>query len=168
MSVLLGGLVPIRAATVLPRTSERARPMAMAQPAGGYPVSVKGVLVRADRVLLVRNDRAEWELPGGRLERGATPEQCVARQILQETGLPVTVADILDAWVYHIAAATQDVLIVTYGCHPLSTADPQRSEEHHRISEFSEHDVADLRMPEGYKRSIAAWYDRLRAAHSTG
>jgi len=38
----------------------------------GYPVSVKGVLVRNDRVLLVHNERDEWELPGGRIEPGET------------------------------------------------------------------------------------------------
>ena len=32
----------------------------------GHPVSVKGVLLIAGRVLLLRNDRDEWELPGGR------------------------------------------------------------------------------------------------------
>ena len=56
-----------------------------AQP-GGYPVSVKGVVVRAGRVLLLHNERQEWELPGGRLELGESPPQCVAREIAEETG----------------------------------------------------------------------------------
>ena len=38
----------------------------------GYPISVKGVVVRAGRVLLLKNERDEWELPGGRLEAGET------------------------------------------------------------------------------------------------
>src|SRR4029079_5398231 len=44
-----------------------------------YPVSIKGVLLVEWKVLLVRNDRNEWELPGGRLENGATPAQHMAR-----------------------------------------------------------------------------------------
>jgi len=48
-----------------------------------YPISVKGVVVRAGKVLLLKNERDEWELPGGRLEAGETPEQCVARDIAQ-------------------------------------------------------------------------------------
>ena len=41
----------------------------------GYPVSIKGVLIRDGRVLLVHNERDEWELPGGRIEPGEAPEQ---------------------------------------------------------------------------------------------
>ena len=129
----------------------------------GYPVSIKGVLIRDGRVLLVHNERDEWELPGGRIELGETPEQCVAREITEESGLPVEVVGILDAWVYHIAVAKKDVFIVTYGCTSNSNAAPVLSHEHSRIGEFAEDEVAGLRMPEGYKRSIAAWFDRRRA-----
>jgi mutator protein MutT len=133
-----------------------------------YPVSVKGVLVRSGRVLLVRNEREEWELPGGRIEPGETPEHCVTREIEEESGLPVQVAEILDAWVYHIAVAAKDVFIVTYGCHARSDAAPVLSHEHNRIAELTEHEVPDLTMPEGYKRSVAAWFERLRVLDTVG
>lgn len=129
----------------------------------GYPVSIKGVLIRDDRVLLVHNERDEWELPGGRIEPGETPEQTVAREITEESGLPVEVSDILDAWMYHIDVADKDVFIVTYGCTTTSTVAPVLSHEHSRIGEFAEDEVSGLRMPEGYKRSIATWFDLLRA-----
>ena len=37
-----------------------------------YPISIKGVLLLDGQVVLVQNDRNEWELPGGRLEIGET------------------------------------------------------------------------------------------------
>lgn len=53
----------------------------------GFPVSVKGVVVSLGRVLLLRNDRDEWELPGGRIEPGETPEQFVVREIAEGNAL---------------------------------------------------------------------------------
>jgi 8-oxo-dGTP pyrophosphatase MutT (NUDIX family) len=75
-----------------------------------FPVSVKGVVVRDGRVLLLKNEREEWELPGGKLELGESPEACVAREITEETGLPVITGPALDAWQYHISEG-RDVVI---------------------------------------------------------
>jgi hypothetical protein len=38
-----------------------------------FPVSVKGIVVRDGAVVLVRNRRDEWELPGGKLELNESP-----------------------------------------------------------------------------------------------
>ncbi|WP_410610997.1 hypothetical protein [Amycolatopsis sp. lyj-109] len=59
--------------------------------------------------------------------------------------------------------AAKDVFIVTYGCTTTSSAAPVLSHEDSRIGEFREDEVSELPMPEGYKRSIATWFDRLRA-----
>jgi 8-oxo-dGTP pyrophosphatase MutT (NUDIX family) len=126
-----------------------------------FPVSIKGVVVQAGRVLLLHNERDEWELPGGKLELGEDPAACVAREIAEETGWPVTTGPILDAWQYHIRPGI-DVLIVTYGCHTTATTPPVVSHEHSQVGLFAEDEVPALRMPEGYKRSIAAWFAHLR------
>jgi 8-oxo-dGTP diphosphatase len=50
------------------------------------------VIRRGDTVLVARRppgDRlaGHWEFPGGKLEAGETPEQCLARELLEELGL---------------------------------------------------------------------------------
>ena len=132
-----------------------------------YPVSVKGVAVRDGRVLLLENERAEWELPGGKLDLGEDPAACVAREFGEETGWQVTAARILDCWQYHIGP-DQDVLIVTYGCHldGGGAALPVISGEHRRFGLFAREDVPWLRLPDGYRRSIMTWFDLIAAGQA--
>lgn len=132
-----------------------------------FPISIKGVVVRHGEVLLLRNERDEWELPGGKLERGESPEECVAREITEEVGWKVETGPILDSWMYHIATAGRDVFIVTYGCYTLDETTPIVSHEHKEVGLFAESDVPDLAMPDGYKRSVAGWFKRLRDEERT-
>ncbi len=67
-----------------------------------FPVSIKGVIIHNAQVILLKNERAEWELPGGKLEPGESPEVCVVREIAEELCLDVEVRRILDSWVYEI------------------------------------------------------------------
>jgi len=125
-----------------------------------FPVSVKGVAVQDGKVLLLENERVEWELPGGKLELGEDPAGCVVREISEESGWDVTPGPLLDCWQYHIGPG-RDVLIVTYGVHVLSTEPPVVSNEHKRAGLFTAEQVPDLTMPGGYKRSIATWFAQL-------
>lgn len=58
-------------------------------------IEVAGAIVFRDdgAVLLVQRGRAPsagtWSLPGGRIERGETPEQAAVREVREETGLVV-------------------------------------------------------------------------------
>jgi 8-oxo-dGTP pyrophosphatase MutT (NUDIX family) len=122
-----------------------------------FPVSVKGVLARAGRVVLVMNERREWELPGGRLEDGETPEGCVAREIEEELGLAVTVGPLLDCWLYEPVAGRR-VLIVTYGCVPADDRTPRLSDEHRALDWFAAGALDGIALPAGYRRAITRWF----------
>ena len=116
------------------------------------------VLLLKDKAEMI--ERAEWELPGGKLELGEDPAVCVVREISEESGWKVTAGPLLDCWQYHINE-DRDVVIVTYGCQVVSTDPPVVSHEHKRAGLFSAGEVPGLVMPDGYKRSIAAWFDCL-------
>ncbi|MEX2200625.1 MAG: NUDIX domain-containing protein [Dongiaceae bacterium] len=121
-----------------------------------YPVSIKGVLLIEGRVVLLKNERDEWELPGGKLDPGETPEACVVREIEEELGLTVEGVAILDSWVYEIRPELR-VLIVTYRCRLLKPASPRLSHEHRELGLFAPDELDPLVMPAGYRRSIRAW-----------
>jgi ADP-ribose pyrophosphatase YjhB (NUDIX family) len=65
----------------------------MTKEAARHSVSVAGVVTDDDgRVLVIqRRDNGHWEPPGGVLELGETFEQGLHREVLEETGVQVTV-----------------------------------------------------------------------------
>ncbi len=129
-------------------------------PAFRFPVSMKGIIYHEGKIVLLKNERDEWELPGGKLELGETPEACVIREIHEELGLEATIGPLLDAWVYHIFEG-RDVLILTYGCFPTPFSQVTHSPEHKAVGLFRLDEVSSLRMPDGYKQSIQKWIDSL-------
>ena len=60
-------------------------------------VAVGGVVIKEDRVLLVRRGKApsegEWAIPGGSVELGETLQEAVRREILEETGISIRVGE---------------------------------------------------------------------------
>jgi hypothetical protein len=50
----------------------------------------------------------------------------------------------------------------TAGCRPAGDNQPVLSLEHKEIGLFGEDEVPSLVMPDGYQRSVAAWYARRR------
>jgi 8-oxo-dGTP pyrophosphatase MutT (NUDIX family) len=120
------------------------------------PVSVKAVVGRDGCVVLLRNDRDEWELPGGKLEAGESPEACVVREVREETGWHVELRALLDVWVY-VPQPKLSVFVVTYAAIPMSEADLVVSVEHTELRLVPIREVEMLRMPDGYKRSIRTW-----------
>jgi ADP-ribose pyrophosphatase YjhB (NUDIX family) len=128
-----------------------------------FPVSIKGVLLEAGRVVLLENERGEWELPGGRVEAGEDPAICLAREFAEELGISVAVKTILDSWLCEVLPA-QYVVIVTYGVERLDRAALRHSCEHRRLGTFRPDELDGLPMPDGYRRSIRAWAAMARSA----
>jgi 8-oxo-dGTP pyrophosphatase MutT (NUDIX family) len=118
-----------------------------------FPVSVKGVLIEEDRVVLLLNERDEWELPGGRLERGEDPTACLEREFAEELGVEVVAKGILDCWLYRVLPE-KEVLIVTYVVRRMDQRDFRASQEHRRFGIFEIGQLEGLAIPEGYRRSI--------------
>jgi 8-oxo-dGTP pyrophosphatase MutT (NUDIX family) len=127
--------------------------------AARFPVSVKGVVFIGERVVLLHNERDEWELPGGKLEHGEDPAGCLAREVGEELSIEVAVERILDCWRYE-PRREAEVVIVTYGCRPLSAKPPRVSEEHKAVGTFAIAEIDRLNMPEGYCQSIRDWHRR--------
>jgi 8-oxo-dGTP pyrophosphatase MutT (NUDIX family) len=120
-----------------------------------YPISIKGIVYVNDKIVLLKNEREEWELPGGKIELSESSEACTIREIKEELNLDVSVHSLVDAWMYNILGKV-NVFIVTYLCNPLKLDESRIriSHEHKEVGLFTIAEISGLKMPEGYKRSI--------------
>lgn len=83
----------------------------------GFKIRVGVVVVDAqNRLLLARqNNRPFWVLPGGTLEPGETIGQCAVREILEESGLQITLGSLLFVSDFFPASGRQVLDVVFLG-----------------------------------------------------
>jgi 8-oxo-dGTP diphosphatase len=80
-----------------------------------YPTSIKGVVLHQGRVLLLLNERDEWDLPGGRPDPGEDHRAALVREVREETGLAVAVGALVDEHLFEVLPQ-RFVRIVAYVC----------------------------------------------------
>ncbi len=61
-------------------------------PNGFYRVSIKGLILdeTKEKFAVILEDNGWWELPGGGLDWGEKPHDCLIRELKEEMGLTVT------------------------------------------------------------------------------
>ena len=106
------------------------------------------------RVLLLRNYREEWELPGGRPDDGESLADAATREVREETGLDVTAGAFVDFWDYEIEVEDLVVRVISFVATLNQPDEIALSDEHNAFTWHAIDQLADLVMPEGYKRSI--------------
>ncbi|MFW9821034.1 MAG: NUDIX hydrolase [Candidatus Thorarchaeota archaeon] len=109
----------------------------------------QGAIIFNDQILLIKHTQYKdgveyWVLPGGGRKRGETEEQCVMREIKEETNLDIEVKRLLLDTLGE--TNTYYRFYKTYLCKPL-TNDPRPGYE------------PEFKNGEGYKISEVAWFD---------
>jgi 8-oxo-dGTP diphosphatase len=116
--------------------------------------TVKGVVRLGDDVLLGRNSRGEWELPGGRPE---PDEESVAatlvREVREETGLDIAAGRLLLAELFEVVPGRRLLVVVLAAVPAGATAALRASEEHSELGWFAIDRLPEP-LPELYRRAI--------------
>ena len=120
------------------------------------PVSVKAVIVEEGRVLLLANDRGEWELPGGRLDPGESETAALAREIREELGVAATIGPRLADDPFEVLPG-RVVRVVSYGCAIAGSGKLRISDEHVDLLWAPVDALGDLPIPSVYRRAIGLW-----------
>ena len=121
------------------------------------PISVKGVLIDQDRVLLLLNERGEWDLPGGRPDPGEDHRAALKREVQEEAGLTVEVGEALGDYLFEVLPG-RFVRIQPFFCRLTGGGDVVLSHEHLEtrwlpIGELGE-SIAGHRLPVGYLEAV--------------
>jgi 8-oxo-dGTP pyrophosphatase MutT (NUDIX family) len=127
-----------------------------------HPVSIKGVLLLEQRVVLVKNPRDEWELPGGRVDDGEAHAQTLSREFAEELALEVALDAPIDSYLFEVIPG-RHVRIVTYGCRLTGEFKPQLSDEHTEHCLWPVERLSELNLPAGYRHSVEKWAGRWHA-----
>lgn len=119
-----------------------------------YPISVKAVLVHQDRVLLLLNERGEWDLPGGRPDPGEDHRAALKREVQEEAGLAVEIGAALHEHLFEVLPG-RFVRILPFACRLVGSDAVALSHEHLdtrwlAVEALGDGVVDGHRLPAGY------------------
>lgn len=125
---------------------------------------VGGVVVDEDgRILLVRRGqepaKGRWSVPGGRVEAGEDDPTATAREVLEETGLRVDVAEPVGS-VERDAPDGSVYAITDYRCSPAVGTDPTAvvaGDDADEVGWFTPDEVHRLDCVPGLLAALEAW-----------
>ena len=106
-------------------------------------------------VVLIRNERNEWDLPGGKLKRKEELAVCLRREIKEELAIDVEVQNLLNTTTVKVMNIVS-VLVVIYHCQTTASLEQlQQGQENFGIGLFTIDEVSKVDLPKTYQIAIA-------------
>ena len=117
-----------------------------------FPVSIKAIIIDNKRILCLKNERNEWDLPGGKINFNENIEECLKREVKEETNLEIKDLKILKP--YNLKFNDVSVFILIYLAKISCDSPIIISYEHSEYNFFSKSEIEDLNMKKDFKNLI--------------
>ena len=117
-----------------------------------FPVSIKAILIDDEKVLFLKNERNEWDLPGGKIIFGENPRDCLVREVKEETNLEINDLKIHESICVKINGVY--VFLVLYKATISSDNHITKSYEHSDYNFYSKLEISKLNTPTWYKEVV--------------
>ena len=117
-----------------------------------FPISIKALIVDNNKVLCLKNERNEWDFPGGKINFNEDIEECLRREVKEEVNLDITNLNILKS--LNLKFNGIPVFVVIFLCDISCDSSIILSFEHDEYNFFSEAEVNSINMPNALKELI--------------
>jgi 8-oxo-dGTP pyrophosphatase MutT (NUDIX family) len=117
-----------------------------------FPVSIKAIIIDDHKILCLKNERNEWDLPGGKIKINEDIEECLIREVKEEVNLDVNNLKILKP--FNIKVNDVPVVIIVYSANISCDSSIFISYEHSDYNFFSKDEINNLNMHQDFKNLI--------------
>ena len=124
-----------------------------------FPVSVKSLIFDDKRFLLIKNERDEWDIPGGKIENNHNVIETMVREVKEELNITIDNYNILLAKKYLFRK--QEIIVIVYNSK-ITNEDPiSLSFENIDYNFFSYNELNQLKLTPWAKDSIDEFKNNL-------
>jgi 8-oxo-dGTP pyrophosphatase MutT (NUDIX family) len=119
-------------------------------------ITIKAIIFKNDSFLLVQDHKDKWEMPGGKVDFGESPEDTITRELNEELGVDNVVVDnIVKSWTFSVQHEGDDYqfIVIVYSVD-IGDSEVRHSDEHKKYEWVPKDKINSLNMRDGYKDSI--------------
>ena len=140
-----------------------------AEGSGGLAIKVTAAVIkRGGKVLIARRMKGDsfeglWEFPGGKIEAGESPEECLRRELLEELGVEIEAPEFLCS----VPFETSGLSIELMAFRASLVAGEARSHEHDEVRWVEPERLEDFDLAEPDRLVAATVFPRGRRDEGT-
>ena len=117
-----------------------------------FPVSIKAIIIDDNKILCLKNERNEWDFPGGKINFDEDIDEGLKREVKEETNLDIKNLKILKP--FSLKFNDVPVFIVVYSAEISCDSSILVSYEHSEYKFFSKSEIKNLNMPQSFKNLV--------------